>query len=205
MSLVFSSRVRIRKKVLVCSFLNTVSCDISILNPRLYVRMAALPGIYFLSYYFITVLFFQWVKLIYAGGLWPGHVTPWGFQPFWSPPRGWVLKCVELVSWNPSCPPFPHLAEAGLQKTLGTLCHQSDRLPGPAEQGCRLLCPVFSAKERVTVFFVNSFFFFSDKKKKVKCALRENERCTVANSLTKKSWALSLCPTQKQPGTRCPD
>lgn len=69
MSLVFSSRVRIRKKVLVCSFLNTVSCDISILNPRLYVRMAALPGIYFLSYYFITVLFFQWVKLIYAGGL----------------------------------------------------------------------------------------------------------------------------------------
>lgn len=157
MSLVFSSRVRIRKKVLICSFLNTVSCDISILNPRLCVRMAALPGIYFLSCYCIIVLFFQWVKLTYAGGLWPGHVTPWGFQPFWSPPRGWVLKCVELVSWNPSCPPFPHLAEAGPQKTLGSLCHQSDRLPGPAEQGCRLLCPVFSAKERVTVFFVNSF------------------------------------------------
>lgn len=156
-----------------------------------------------LSYYFIIVLFFQWVKLIYAGGLWPGHGTPWIFHPFWSPPRGWVLKCVELVSWNPSCPPFPHLAEAGIQKILGSLCHQSDRLPSPAEQGCQSLVSCFQCQKTGHSFLCQ--FFFSDlKKQKVKCTLREKERYTVANSLTIKSWALSLCPTQRQPGNQMP-
>lgn len=159
MSLVFSSRVRIRKKVLVCSFLNTVSCDISILNPRLYVRMAALPGIYFLSYYFITVLFFQWVKLIYAGGLWPGHVTPWGFQPFWSPPRGWVLKCVELVSWNPSCPPFPPLGGSWATKDTWDSLPSVRSLTRPCR--ARVSSPVSCFQcQRMGHSFLCQFFFF---------------------------------------------
>lgn len=94
-------------------------------------------------------------------------------------------KCSSVLSWCPETPavyPSPTWQKLGYKRHSGFSATSQIAYPALQSKGVRLLCPVFSAKERVTVFF------FSDlKKKKVKFTLRENERYTVANSLTIKS------------------
>lgn len=84
-------------------------------------------------------------------------------------PRGFFIpsdlhqgaECSSVLSWCPETPavhPSPTWRKLGYKRYLGVSAISQIVYPALQSKGASLLCPVFSAKEQVTVFFVNSFF-----------------------------------------------
>lgn len=115
-------------------------------------------------------------------------------------------ECSSVLSWCPETPaahPSPTWRKLGHKRHLGASAISQIVYPALQSKGV-VSCALFSVPKNGSQFSLSILFFQIKKKKKVKCTLRENERYTVANSLTVKSWALSLCLTQKQPGNQMP-
>lgn len=77
-------------------------------------------------------------------------------------------KCSSALSWCPETPavhPSPTWRKLGYKRHSGLSATSQIAYPALQSKSVRLLCPVFSAKERVIVFFVNSFFQILKKKK----------------------------------------
>lgn len=104
-------------------------------------------------------------------------MLPCGFFSPSDPHQG--AECSSVLSWCPETPavhPSPTWRKLGYKRHLGLSAISQITYPALPSKGVSLLCPVFSAKQRVTVIFVNSFFFLFFKLKKKSQVLTKGKR-----------------------------
>lgn len=98
-------------------------------------------------------------------------------------------ECSSVLSWCPETPaahPSPTWRKLGHKRHLGAPAISQIVYPALQSKGV-VSCALFSVPKNGSQFSLSILFFQIKKKKKAKCTLRENERYTVANSLTVKS------------------